>query len=310
MAAEKKIKSKEKKRKELKRALFIASFVAIPIIQWLIFYVYANMSSFAMAFTNSAGELSVDNFTRLFRELTTEGSTMLTALKNTVLTFLLLVAAYPFQVLVSYFIYKKIPGANVYRILFFLPSILFSVCVSMVFSRIVGVNGFIAKGVGEALELGYVPELLASERFANIVVLFHMLWLRFPGDLIILGGTFARIPDDVLEAGRIDGTNWWKEFTQIIVPMIWPTVALQIVLLFCGIFSASGQVFLLTRGEYGTMTLSAWMYITLLDGSGAGYRSNVYNYLSAVGLIMTIIAIGISLTVRRYTERRFSDVEF
>lgn len=303
-------KSKEKRKKERKRIIFILSFITLPILQWLVFYVYAHMSSFTMAFTNSAGVWSFDNFTRLYNDLTSEGGILQTAVKNTMLTFVIILASYPFQVLVSYFIYKKVPGAGIFRILFFLPGILFSVCVSMVFSRLIGVNGFIAQWVGESMNLGYVPELLADERFANTVVLLHMLWLRFPGDLIILGGTFARIPDDVLEAGRIDGTNWWKEFVYVVIPMVWPTVALQMVLMFCGIFGASGSVFLLTQGEYGTMTLSAWMYITLLNGSGAGYTSNVYNYLSAVGLVMTVIAIGISLIVRKYTDSKFADVEF
>ncbi len=304
------VKNKVKKKRNVGRTMFILSCVAIPVIQWLIFYVYANVSSFTMAFTNVAGVWSLDNFTRFFEELSMETSNIRTAFKNTFITFALLLVSYPFKVLVSYFLYKKIPGAAIYRILFFIPSILFSICTTMMFTRIVGVNGFIAQWIGEALELGYVPELLADERFANLVVLIHMLWLGFPGDLIIWGGTFSRIPEDVLEAGRVDGTTWWTEFTKIIVPMVWPTVQLQMVLMFCGIFGSTGAVFLLTEGRFGTMTLNAWMYITLLQGSGSNYTSNVYNYLSAVGLLTTVIAIAISLSIRKLTDKMFNEVEF
>jgi ABC-type sugar transport system permease subunit len=114
----------------------------------------------------------------------------------------------------------------------------------------------------------------------------------------------------VLEAGEIDGTNWWTEFSKIILPMVWPTFALQLVLLFCGIFGSSGNVFLLTGGDYDTMTLNAWMYIQLFKSSGNQYTSTVYNYLSAVGVILTVIAVFISLVIRRFTDKVFDEVEF
>ena len=58
------------------------------------------------------------------------------------------------------------------------------------------------------------------------------------------------------------------------------------------------------------MTLSAWLYITLMNGSGNAYTSTVYNYLSAVGLMMTIVAVTISLFVRKITDKAFNEVEF
>ena len=137
-----------------------------------------------------------------------------------------------------------------------------------------------------------------------------MFWLGFPGDLIIWGGTFARIPPDVLESAKLDGVTWWQEFTKIIVPLVWPTVALKLVLTICGVFGASGQVYLLTGGNYETMTLSAWQYVTLRQGSGTYYTSNVYIYLSAVGIVMTVIAVAISLSVRKVTDKVFDDVDF
>lgn len=300
----------EKKKRKFNEVIFIICCISVPIIQWLIFYVYPNFSTIFMAFRDSQGVWSLDNFTRFFKELKLPTSDIRLAFRNTFLTFGILFVAYPFKVMVSYFIYKKVPGSGFYRIVFFLPSILFSVCTTMVFSRIIGVNGFIAQYVGEILDLGYTPELLQDERFANTVVLLEMLWLQFPGDLIIWGGTFARIPEEVLESASLDGVTWWDEFTKIIVPMVWPTVALQMVLLFCGIFGASGDAFLLNYGTHGTITLSVWMYKQVLESSGASYAANVYNYLSAVGLMTTIVAIAISIGIRKFTDKLFDDVEF
>lgn len=293
-----------------RRVLFVICCCILPVINWLIFYVFANASSFVMAFTNKDGEFSFDNFVRFWEELNNPVSDIRIAFRNTLLTFVIIFASYPFKVLVSYFIYKKVPFAGLYRILFFLPSIIFSVALAMIFQRMISVNGFIAQWVQDWLKLSTPPELLADTRYANTVVILHMLWLGFPGDLIIWGGTFTRIPNDVLESARIDGVNWWQEFTRITVPMVWPTVALQMVLMCCGIFGASGAVFLLTKGMYGTMTISAWTYLQLLNASGNQYTSNAYNYLSAVGLVITVIAIGISLGIRKWTDKAFEEVEF
>lgn len=292
------------------RVLFLLFCTVVPILNFLVFYVYPNISSIGMAFTNAGGELGFDNFLRFGRELMREGSDLRFALRNTFLTFAILFVTFPFKVLVSYFIYKKIPGHKFYRIVFFLPTIIFSVAVAMIFSRMVGTNGFIAQSIGNWLGLDYVPELLADSRFANITVILNMMWLGFPGDLIIWGGSFARIPEDVLESARLDGVTWWTEFTKIIVPMVWPTVALQMILLVCGLFGSTGQVWLLTEGQYGTMTVSSWMYKMLYESSGSNYGSNVYNYLSAVGVVITTVAIILSTIVRKWTDKAFDEVEF
>lgn len=300
----------KKKKVSKSRVAFLLFCIVPPLLHFLIFYIYPNISSFFMAFTNVDSEFSFDNFTRFYKEIANPESELRIGLKNTAITFGLLVVTFPFKVLVSYFIYKKVPGHKFYRIVFFLPTIIFSVAMALIFQQFVGIDSFIAKWVQEACELSYVPDLLADSDFANTVILLNLLWIGFPGDLIIWGGTFARIPDDVLESGKVDGTTWWTEFTKIIVPMVWPTVALQMVLLSCGFFGASGSVFLLTKGQYGTMTFAAWQYLELYEYSGSQYTSNIYNYLSAVGLITTVIAVTISVTVRKFANNVFEEVEF
>lgn len=303
-------RTRKKKKMSKMRIAFILCCVTVPVVQFLVFWVYANFSAIIMAFQDSQGNLSLVNFTRFFKEFSLPTSDISIAFKNTFLTFGIAVLTYPFKVLVSFFIYKKVPFAGFYRIVFFLPSIIFSVAMALIFTRLMSVDGVIAQAVGNWAGLDYTPELLADSRYANTVVILEMLWLGFPGDLIIWGGTFARIPVDVLESGKIDGTTWWTEFTHIVVPLVWPTVALQMLLLGCSLFSASGNVFLLTDGKYGTITLTAWMYRTLLYNSGGNYHSNVYNYMSAVGLMLTAVAIIISLVIRKYTNKAFSEVEY
>lgn len=300
----------KRKKMPASRVAFILLCVTIPVIQWLIFYVYANISSIVMAFQGDHGEFTFANFERFFREMSKPTSQLREAFRNTFLTFGIVVISFPFQVLVGYFIYKKIPFYGFYRTVFFLPGIIFSVAWSLIFLTVIGVEGPIAKFVGEIFNLDYVPELLIDSRFANAVILINMVWLAFPGDLVIWGGTFARIPNELMDAAKIDGTTWWQEFTKVVVPMVWPTVGLKMVLMTCGVFSASGAVFLLTKGNYGTMTLSCWMYLQLLNSSGNQYTSNVYNYMSAVGLVLTVASVIIAVIVRRNANKIFEEVEY
>ena len=300
----------KKKRMSWNLRLFIIFCCAVPVINWLVFYIHVNLSSFQLAFLDVKGNFSLVNFERFYRELTSETSDLRLAFKNTLLTFAIGTVYFPIQVLVSYFIYKKVPGSGLWRILFFLPRILFGVATSMIVIRMLSVRGFVAEGVKEMLQLSQVPDLLADSRYANITVLVHLFWLSFPGDLIIWGGTFARIPEDVLESARIDGVTWWQEFTKIIVPIVWPTFALTFVLRFCGLFGATGDAFLLTGGEFGTMTLSCWMFLEALGSTGGDHTNVSFAYLSAVGMVLTVISVAISLVIRKWTDKVFADVEY
>lgn len=302
--------NRRRKKRAISEILFIISSLAIPIFVFILFYIVPNSSAFLMAFQGRDGSWTTDNFVRVFDSLKDGGNDLRVGLRNTLLAFGINVLVYPLKVLVPFFIYKKIPFYKLHRVLFFLPMIFFSVATTLVVTQLLAPNGFIAEVVAQMMGLNYSPDLLADSRFANIVIFAEMLWFGFPGDLIIWGGTFARIPNELLESGRLDGTNWWTEFTKIVVPIVWPTVGLQMVLMTCTLFSCGGKAFLFTKGEYGTMTLSCWLQLQLLNGSGNQYTSNVYNYMSAVGVCMTVIAVILATFIRKNANKVFDEVEF
>ncbi len=301
---------RRRKKRDTSEILFIISSLAIPIFVFILFYIVPNSSAFLMAFQGRDGSWTTDNFVRVFESLKDGGNDLRVGLRNTLLAFGINVLVYPLKVLVPFFIYKKIPFYKLHRVLFFLPMIFFSVATTLVVTQLLAPNGFIAEAVAGLMGLNYSPDLLADSRFANVVIFAEMLWFGFPGDLIIWGGTFARIPNELLESGRLDGTNWWTEFTKIVVPIVWPTVGLQMVLMTCTLFSCGGKAFLFTKGAYGTMTLSCWLQLQLLNGSGNQYTSNVYNYMSAVGVCMTVIAVVLATFIRRNANKVFDEVEF
>lgn len=297
---------------KLKKAGFIVSFTILPTITFLVFYVYVNLNSFAMAFqyNNADGTISwtLDNIKTVFQRLFPPDKEMGEAFLNTYKTFGVNLIMFFVGVFVSYFLYKKVFLYKAFRVVFYLPSILSAVVMCAVFKDLFGSYNF---GVftKNLFKLNYIPEIFADEKFANKAVLINMIWLSFPGNLIIWGGTFARIPESVVEAARIDGVNWVQEAFKIIIPIVWPTFALMFILSIAGIFGASGQVFLLTMGQAGTQTISNWMYMQVY-GATINNSSNAFNFMSALGMFLTVISCVLSLTLRKISSKLFQEVEY
>ena len=295
------------------RIIFILCFILVPTINFLIFYVYVNFDGILMAFyrydVNYNKIWGFENFTMFFDELLHQSDGIQLAFVNTFKTFLINLIIFPWGIAVSYFLYKKIPLYKTFRVLFFLPSIINGIITVIVYKNFVSVEGPIAIMVQNMLGLSEPPDLLGDPRFANTFVWIHMLWLSFPGDMIIWGGAFARIPDGVIESARIDGVSWFTELVRIILPMIWPTFALKAIMLISSVFGASGAVFLLTNGDYGTMTFSAWQYIQIRNSSN-NPNSVVYNYVSAIGIIVTLVSMVLVLLGKWLENKLFKDVDY
>ena len=161
------------KKINYKRGIFILAMIIVPLINFLLFYLYVNIDSILLAFRQEkGGELffTWDNFKMMFQEFSggiNSDKSILLALKNTMVFFSTsLLVILPLTVFVAYFIYKKIPGYKFFRVVFFLPSIISSVVLTMLFANIVGVNGPVASLMQKILGLERVPELLGQDEYA------------------------------------------------------------------------------------------------------------------------------------------------
>ena len=100
-----------------------------------------------------------------------------------------------------------------------------------------------------------------------------------------------RIPDEVIDAAKLDGCIGFKEFWYIVLPLIMETVATYFLLGIVGIFQASGP-FLFFVGESmpEVHTLSYWTFTQTMGGKT--------NYPAAIGLIFTFIALPLVIISR------------
>lgn len=300
----------DKKRNILKERAFVYGIIAIPIISWLLFYIGTNFRSIIMAFQLRStdpitGEQEIywtlDNFKNIWQDLSRgDQGQLLIATRNTFIFFLLGQVTFPLAFVTSYFLWKKVPLSGVYRLLFFIPSILSSVVWSNIYKEMIGAHGPIAQ-LHQAISGSTEPyTYLTDNRYALIAVIGYSLWFSITGNFVLYSGTLTRIPKELEEAGQLEGITWYQELIHVVVPLVWPTISTVWLMSLMGIFGASGNILLLTDGYYNTNTLSHFLFRQVY---GQAEASNSYNYASALGLVLTVMTLPIVFLVRRLLEK-------
>lgn len=288
-----------KKRNGLQRNLFILCLVIVPIVQFLVFYVYVNINSFLMAFqTIEQGKtvFSLNNFRMLFDEISKPTSVFWESVKNTGIFFVQgFITSIITGFIFCYFLYTKMPGSKIFRLLLFLPGLISSVVITQLFSMVVGYEGPIAWLIQKIQGLEDKPLLLGDSRYAMKTLVAYNVWFGLVGNMVLYLGAFNRIPQEVLEYAKLDGVGWVRELFQIILPLMWPTIITFVTLQCTGIFGSTGPIFLFTQGAYGTYTISYWLFEKVYNQA---VNSTALNYGSAIGLFFTLIALPVVFTIR------------
>lgn len=188
------------------------------------------------------------------------------------------------NIIVAYALYKKMPGHRVARFLLNFPAMLGGLIMVSIYKNFIGSEGPL---VSFLYDHGIISErfmLLNEERYAMAASVGYSLWLCIGGTYLWTSGALARVPADLLEAAKLDGITPLKEFTHIILPLIAGTLSTVYIIGISGILSAGGATLYLTYGDYGTMTLSFWIFKQMYTGGG-------YGTMTALGLLMTCVTM-------------------
>ena len=101
---------------------------------------------------------------------------------------------------------------------------------------------------------------LTTEPINTFLLIVILIWAQVGFAMVILGAALKGVPDELLEAGRIDGATEWQIFQRIIVPAIWPTiitVATTVAILTLKIFDI---VYAMTQGNFGTEVIASLQF--------------------------------------------------
>lgn len=291
------------KTQNKKKIAFYTILMIYPIAQFLIFYVFVNINSILLAFqefnVGSAtfdflkGQQIFDNFKEVIFDLFNDIE-MKTATKNSLKIYTCaLFIGMPLNLIFAFLMYKKIPGNGGFRIVLFLPQIISSLVISLMFRYF----------VEEALPYVFGYNLLQSKDSAFNTMIFYCIWASFGSQIIIYTNAFSKISPELVEYGRLEGMNLWQEFFKVALPAIFPTITIYLVAGVAGIFTNQASLFNFfgTGARTDVQTLGYIFFVKVLKSDAATYAQ--YPYASAAGLLFTIVATPLTLLVKWALEK-------
>lgn len=313
------IKNAPKTKHHLKRKtseiLFVIGMLALPVIQFIIFWVIPNFNSIIMGFVKD-GEFTLVNFTKFFKNLF-EGKAaggkpheLVFAIKNSLIYFAInIFISTPIVIFFSYVLFRKVPLNGVFKVVFYLPSIIGATITATLFKSLLSDGAPLYELL---VKIGFITEemellgLFATEGVAFNMVIIYSIWTCVGINLIMFHGAMKRIPQEIFESAEIDGVGFFRQFFNIVVPLIWPTISTLIVFSLSGIFISYGAVMILTPNE-ASASMIGWYIVkeTTLARSDAAL-----GYPAAIGLIFTIVGLPFVLFVRWLLNKIGSNVEY
>ena len=307
---------KKMSRRRKKELIFILVLLAYPVLQFLVTWIFVNSYSIILAFQNISfeGEVSFakfDNFKYVIDRLIDPdlGHVVLsngTKIPNNLMIlinslgygFVSIFISLPLALVASYFLSKKMPLANVFRVIFFLPNIISIVALvyafRMQFDSSSGLIYHFLKSLGIKVNDTMWPN-------TSILVYVYCIWAGIGYNVLLLSGAIGRVPKELFESAQMDGAGNFKQFTKIMIPMVWPTVVTMIVL---------GMTSILTL--YLQPVLMDFEHTTTIAGSifeGVNQGKHQYPIFSAFGLIFSFVLAPLILYIRKVISKKYSDTD-
>ena len=291
------------------KLLVYISLIILPLIQFLIFYVIVNANSFALSFkdysyvVNDNGDtvlqttfVGFKNIINIYKMLLNDEMFSEIVGNSIFFYFITTLSGTVLSLFYSYYIYKKRFASEFFKTMLFLPGIVSTMSITIMYKF------FCEKGVPIiALKLFNLENVNFSASFESqfIYVAVFNFFISSGGHLLIYCGTFAGVSDAIVEAAEIDGANEFQEFRFVLLPTIFPTIALFVITGLLVIFTGTAQFF----NFFGQdaikehWTFGYYLFVQNLQISQSSDFTQ-YPFLASFGLALTFIAIPLIFTLR------------
>lgn len=192
---------------------------------------------------------------------------------------------------------SKIRAKGFFRAAYFLPNVLGALVVGYVFQYLFT---YILPALGEltgSAALG--KSMLSSESTAWIAIVIVCCWQNIAMNTIIYISGLQTVPEDVYEAGSLDGATGWKQFRHLTFPLIIPFFTINMVLCVKNFLMVFDQIMAMTQGgpAQSTESISYLIYNNGMKGGSFGYQS-------ANAVIFFIVIVVISATQMSISSRK------
>ena len=281
--------------------VLFAAFITYPILSALAFSLYAWEG------IGRRGFVGLANFARLFATFPYAGL-LVNAFWHNVLVFIATMLLQNVTALGLAVLLARGPwGARGYRVIFFLPVMLSLVIVGFLWALFLNpVFGLVNKGLtllhAGALARPWLGD--ASTALLTLIVVNAWRWLGFP-TIVFLAGINA-VPEEYVEAARIDGAGEWAVLRRIIFPLLAPAVTIIVLLTFIGAFNWFELPYIM-QGVSGapnraTDVLSLLFYRTAFGEVDTGLQD--IGIGSAIAVLMFALLLGMSAVGAVLLRRR------
>ena len=181
---------------------------------------------------------------------------------------------------------SKIKFKSALRGFYFIPNILGALVVGYIF------NYFFTYILPAVIKMmgGSGESMLASTRWAWVAIMIVCAWQAIAMNTIIYISGLQTVPEDVYEAGSIDGATGWAKFKNLTLPLIFPFVTTNMVLCMKNFLMVFDQIMALTKGgpAQSTESISYLIYNNGMSGGQFGFQS-----ANAVIFFIVIVVISV-----------------
>jgi multiple sugar transport system permease protein len=218
------------------------------------------------------------------------------AVYNTAYMFLELPANVALGVGLAMLLNQRLKGMALYRTLFYLPSVVPTVAVSMLWLWVLNPQYGLANVLLQRLHadpLGW----LTDPKWSKPSFIMMDLW-GAGGGMVIYLASLQGVPEHLYEAAVLDGAGWRAKFTSVTLPMISPVIFFNVVLGIIGTFQYFTQTYIMTRGgpELSTLFYALYLFQNAFEYFRMGYAC-------AMAWVLFLITLGATLIVFRSSAR-------
>jgi alpha-glucoside transport system permease protein len=277
-------------------------FVGPALVILAVFLVYPVISTIIISFGDSRGEgfVGLDNYDFVFSD-----ESMLRSIRNTagwivIVPLVAVTIGLAFATLAD----RLHRGEAVAKSLIFMPMAISFVGATVTWTLIYsfrpegfGTNIGLLNGIKQGLGLSPTAWLQQTP-WNNLLLMVIMIWIQTGFAMVVLSAAIKSIPDEIIEAARIDGASELQVFRRIIVPSIAPTIAVVVTYMVINSMKVFDIVFVIGNAETNETEVIAermieWFFISNHDGRGA-----------AIAVVLFVAVIPVMVwNIRRFREQ-------
>src|SRR5688572_19096116 len=138
---------------------------------------------------------------------------------------------------------------------------------------------------------------LSTTPINTFMIVLVGIWIWSGFCMTILAAALKSVPDEILEAARVDGATEWTVFWRIMVPMILPTITVVVTTMVINVLKLFDLVYVMTGGNFQTDVIANRMYTEMYKNFNVGRGTAV-----AVVLVLAIIPF-IYFNIKRFMEQ-------